>query len=91
MVDAFNQRNCCPIAISDFDFDLYIEGLPPKRLMLLIYIYNNVRRFGGNPSTYGYLRVSSSSLETDILYFTFNIFFHYVLVLNLADDGFAFV
>ena len=24
MVDAFNQRNCCPTAISDFDFDLYI-------------------------------------------------------------------
>ena len=25
MVDAFNQQNCCPIAISDFDFDLYIR------------------------------------------------------------------
>ena len=24
MVDAFNQQNCCPTAISDFDFDLYI-------------------------------------------------------------------
>ena len=24
MVDAFNQRNCCPTVISDFDFDLYI-------------------------------------------------------------------
>ena len=40
--------------------------------------------------TYGYLRVSSSSLETDILTFTLN-FSHYVLVLHLADDGFAFV
>ena len=62
MVDAFNQRNCCPIAIYDFDFDLYI-----------------------------YLRVSSASLETDILYFTFKTFSYYVLVLHLADDGFAFV
>ena len=41
--------------------------------------------------TYGYLRVSSASLETDILYFTFKIFSYYVLVLHLADDGFAFV
>ena len=39
----------------------------------------------------GYLRVSSASLETDILYFTFKIFSYYVLVLHLADDGFAFV
>ena len=39
-----------------------------------------------------YLRVSSSSLETDILYFTFkNVSRHYVLVLHLVDDGFAFV
>ena len=41
--------------------------------------------------TYGYLRVSSSSLETDILTFTLYFFPHYVLVLNLADDGFTFV
>ena len=39
----------------------------------------------------GYLRVSLASLETDILYFTFKIFSYYVLVLHLADDGFAFV
>ena len=43
--------------------------------------------------TNGYLRVSSSSLETDIITFTFNIyiykhFFQYVLLLHLADEGF---
>ena len=34
MVDAFNQRNCCPTAISDFDFDLYIfRGVSSKKLL----------------------------------------------------------
>ena len=66
MVDAFNQRNCCPTAILQF--------------LILILL-----------CTYGYLRVSLASLENDFLYFTFKIFSYYVLVLHVADDGFAFV
>ena len=63
MVDDFNQRNCCPIAISDFDLD------------------QNIWIF------------KSLFIITRNWYFNFylEIFSHYVLVLPLADDGFAFV
>ena len=59
------------------------------KFILIYYIY--ILYIHTYICTYGYLRVSSASLETDILYFTFKIFSYYVLVLHLADDGFAFV
>ena len=45
----------------------------------------------GSICTYGYLRVSSLSLETDILTFTLKCFPPTVLVLHLNNDDFALV
>ena len=77
-VDVFDSA--CPVHVSGWWMPLINRIVVRLRFLISILI-----------CTYGYLRVSSTSLETDILYFTFKIFSYYVLVLHLADDGFAFV
>ena len=77
-VDVFDSA--CPVHVSGWWMPLINGIVVGLRSLISILI-----------CTYGYLRVSSASLETDILYFTFKIFSYYVLVLHLADDGFAFV